>query len=781
MKRMHFDFFNSVTDSKGCICTMEKYHEAISNAPFMILAKDISVARTKEQKQLLKRQLPIVCWQASFGGKGRKNANAVPSGLYMVDFDDVEDTQLLINKARRRREELDIVYIALSISRKGVRIVAECRPEFSTIAECQRWLSNELGQPCDEACKDWARASYLVPGHYVAYMDEGIFSRGPKCVYQVGAAAPQKTPEIPANPEIQADPEIPENPVKAVNPAKTVQTHYRGHTLTELAVAWLRANGGEPVEGERNQKLYRCAYRLRYICDFCENALVASLPRYGLSEEEIRQIVHSACSAPRSGTTPHDLEDLLDNLENPDNPDNPEEPEEPDNPDNPENPLTSFLDTSVMPPLPPVFRQYADIAPQGFAPAAVLCLLPILGTLGSTLRARYLDGNMVSPSFLVCLDAEQGTGKSFIRNLSRDCLKQIAAVDALGRSKEEAYNEQLRRSSRTGGKKKDDTLAEPKPMVRLLPATISITKLLKRLDNAQGLHCYTLAEEVDTVRKAQGRSFSNITDLLRNAFDNAEYGQDYASENSFSGIVKVFYNVLYSGTPDAVRMFFNRDNQRNGLLSRFILVNLPDNLYQRPPQWGRMTPLQRQKVDEALTELNQMSVASYTVHGKEGDEICYEAQPELELDMQWLNKRIERWEEAVREKAKDAESAKHAMLYLRPGLVGFRAGMLAWFLYGCKSDSRTKESVTRFATWVAASMLNTLVAYADQIESKGRKIKFAEAYAAMPNQFDINQLREALIATGNNSRAADVAYRWQQTRLVEKINRGVYHKVKNAA
>ena len=206
MKRMHFDFFNSVTDSKGCICTMEKYHEAISNAPFMILAKDISVARTKEQQQLLKRQLPIVCWQASFGGKGRKNANAVPSGLYMVDFDDVEDAQMLINKANSRREELDIVYIAFSISRKGVRIVAECRPEFSTIAECQRWLSNQLGQPCDEACKDWARASYLVPEHYVYYMDKGIFGRGPKCVYQVGAAAPQKTPEIPDFPDYPKGP-----------------------------------------------------------------------------------------------------------------------------------------------------------------------------------------------------------------------------------------------------------------------------------------------------------------------------------------------------------------------------------------------------------------------------------------------------------------------------------------------------------------------------------------------------------------------------------------------
>ena len=104
------------------------------------------------------------------------------------------------------------------------------------------------------------------------------------------------------------------------------------------------------------------------------------------------------------------------------------------------------------------------------------------------------------------------------------------------------------------------------------------------------------------------------------------------------------------------------------------------------------------------------------------------------------------------EKAKDAVSAKHAMPYLRPGLVGFRAGMLAWFLYGCKKDRRTKELVTLFAIWVASYMLNSLVAYADQIETKGPKVYFAEAFAALPDQFDRERLREALIAVWDAKR-----------------------------
>ena len=153
-------------------------------------------------------------------------------------------------------------------------------------------------------------------------------------------------------------------------------------------------------------------------------------------------------------------------------------------------------------------------------------------------------------------------------------------------------------------------------------------------------------------------------------------------KNSFSGIVKVFYNVLYIGTPDAVRMLFNR--------------------------------------------------------------------------------------------------AKHAMLYLRPGLVGFRAGMLARFLYGCKKDRRTKELVTLFAIWVASYMLNSLVAYADQIETKGKRVKFGEAFAALPDQFTIEQLREALIEMGCKTPSRQVAFRWIQNLLVEKVDKGIYRKVKKA-
>ena len=76
-------------------------------------------------------------------------------------------------------------------------------------------------------------------------------------------------------------------------------------------------------------------------------------------------------------------------------------------------------------------------------------------------------------------------------------------------------------------------------------------------------------------------------------------------------------------------------------------------------------------------------------------------------------------------------------------------------------------------------MLNSLVAYADQIETKGRKMWFAEAFAALPDQFNRDQLREALISVGCKSKTNQVVFRWQQQLVLEKIGNGLYRKVKH--
>ena len=53
---------------------------------------------------------------------------------------------------------------------------------------------------------------------------------------------------------------------------------------------------------------------------------------------------------------------------------------------------------------------------------------------------------------------------------------------------------------------------------------------------------------------------------------------------------------------------------------------------------------------------------------------------------------------------------------------------------------------------------------------------FAEVYAALPDQFDTKQLREALIAAGCSSRTRD----GQNQSNIEKVGKCLYCKVKKS-
>ena len=87
-------------------------------------------------------------------------------------------------------------------------------------------------------------------------------------------------------------------------------THFKGTPYTTIIGEWFRRNGGEPEPGERNSKLHRLASHLRYITDNNEAHLLQILPNYGLKEEEMKQLIHSACIAKFYGM-PKALKKLL--------------------------------------------------------------------------------------------------------------------------------------------------------------------------------------------------------------------------------------------------------------------------------------------------------------------------------------------------------------------------------------------------------------------------------------------------------------------------------------
>ena len=778
---MKFSIFNSVRSQRGERCTEEKFREVSASAVVRDLCKAIAAEPDHDKRGALKKQLPIITFQAFFEG-ARKNALAQPSGCFIFDGDGMEKPrEFYEEKVSGRLEELGILYAGLTPSQHGLRLVARMRPEFSTIADAQKWLSGQIGWECDPACKDLARASYVVPKEYVYFLNKVLFTE------DGNVGANNHSPETSSG-NVGANNHSPEtssgnvgtnnhSPGTDVNEmasgcadainrvsAGEKQHTFKGIPLVDICHEWLLQTGGEPEEGERNDRLHKLALRLRHITDFNEATMLAVMPNYGLSEEEMKSLVHSACVAQRT-SRPRDLQPVLDKLMR--EKEGTEESEEVEELEDIEvvslNEQISKLDFT----LPPLIKQIASTAPADFVAACVLCQLPMLGTLASKLRAKYLDGKMHSPSFQVSLEAPQASGKSFMTRIAEILMAPVLNKDAEERQKEQEYMEKMSELKVTNvkvtAKNREELLGQkPKGIIRYVPATISITKLLQRLDNARGLHLFAFAEEIDTVTKAFKRGFSSYGDLLRVAFDNGMYGQDYASTESFSGLVTAYYNTLFSGTPKAMRRFY--PDVEDGLVSRVCFVMLPDQFGKPMPEWGELKEKDREEVMNQLERLDKVSLVGNTV------------QPDHVMDLDFLNRDLKKWLAEQQEEAVRTNDRTRDVFCRRSAVVGFRAGMLAWFLYGEKDTPLNRKRTAAFARWVANQMLTQHLLRFEIDGTDSNLNHWEDIFEQLGEEFSREEVQSLLKANGVGTSLRMVLYKWRLLGCIKPTEIGTKNK-----
>lgn len=754
---MKFTLFKTAKSQMGEVCTYEKFLEVTESAALLDLCKRIAAEDDANKRGELKKGLPAVTWQAHFEGR-RVAKEAFPSGLFMLDIDHVDNPfELYSKKICKRIKELGIVFVGMTASTHGLRIVAKCLPTLHSIEECQKWLASSLKVEYDGVCKDWARCSFLVHSSYTYYMDaKAIWEDEPSIgtVYAGGASPVQVNADFEdcldkletcSRSEIKEACESPDQREGLFGGP----TNYKGIPYETIIKEWFDFHDGEPTEGERNAKLYQLAMRLRYITDFNGATMLRIIPSYGLPEEEMKSLIKSAIFATRASSMPRDLEDLLRSIERRRNIQGDEDtiPE-------------IITETTKMPSFPPVIRQFVENAPADFKQAVALCQLPILGTLGSKLRARYLDGQMHSPSFQVSLEAPQASGKSFMVRLAEYELEQVIAHDEVQRQKEQEYDKKVREMKllniKINADNKDEILGQrPESIIRYCSPKMSITKLLMRLYNAKGLHIFAVAPEIDTVTKAFKAGFSSYSDLLRNAFDNDLYGQDYASENSFSGILPVYYNTLFSGTPKAMRRFY--PDVEDGLVSRVCFVTLPDQFGKPMPKWRELDSKQKSIVDVNLVRLNEISII--------GDDV----QPDHVMKLDWLNKDMENWIKAQQVEAVKNDDRTRDIFCRRSAVVGFRAGMLAYFLWGEKNTPTIRRNTVNFAIWVANCMLNQHLLRFNITGFGSNTIPWSEVYESLPESFTREEIERQLSTIGVDSRPSMVIYKWRLAGVIETV------------
>ena len=709
-----------------------------------------------DEMALLKKHLPIITpHTCRFRGDGaRKSANAVPSGLVMLDIDHIDDPREFFSRwiAPQLTAENKIYFVAITPSGHGLRVIAERQPEESIPAAQKRLATWFALTEFDAVTKDLARASYLMPWSYVLYCEPAglnfqTLEQDAVVSLHFAQLETQSHTSTLSHQIVSEAPTSSEANFKQgdLPTASEANPTFRGIPYAAIISELENLLGGTPAMGERNQFYFTMVRYIRYICDFNADKCVAVLPDYGLSIGERHATAMSSVNRPRKGDLPDLLNRAITVAEHANSKAS----------NSCETASNSIASNTQLPPLPRVLDLICRRLPEPFRPAMVIAALPILGALATRVRFQYLDKQEHSFSFMSCITAPAATGKSFIRKPVNLLLTPIDRQDELERKREEEYKEALRAAKNS---KMQPT--NPRACPRNNGINVSIAKLLQLLAYSDGKHLIGIGEEIDTLVKSERAGvWSQKSDIYRLGFDNAKYGQNYMSDNSFSANVPVFYNLLLTGTPGGMYRFFK--DVEDGLVTRFCFAQLPDMFGADIPAFENYTEAEEREIIDIAETLDKAAGTIACSH---------------------VGVRIRRWLNEKRDIAIREDSRAVDTLRKRAAVIGYRAGMLAYLLNECVYE----KAVGEFTTWVAEYVFqNQMTLFGNKFEEVAqsqllmneRKSNVVSLLQSLPEQFTRNELMALRARNGQSTRVDMVITRWKSSGFILQVEKNTYKKL----
>ena len=750
-------------------CPLPDYDTLIQSPRLKQLAERINAATDEEEQRKLKGYLPFRCPHYSrFRDNYRDREHIDPESFTWQTCVDIDDASL-VEEANKRSEQLDIeiggewqgmmLHKDYSARRKlhiDIRL-----PLGMTVPEAQRAYCKALGVAPDTSCFTPERFIYITPADYEiyradgwyqqlseeevaqrrkAYTDRGLSIDGRTedgSYFDPGDDSPTPSPAAPAI--------VPTAPVDESE--RKYPQDFKGIPYTSIICEYWRRTGGEPSEGERNKRLHQLAANLRAICDNNEEWLLEVMPRFGLSAQEMRGIIHSACKEPTKGSR------LMDQIVNALEMGIPS--------DEVEDAEVVAEETGVkvnVKTLPIGLRESLVGVPVTMHMPVLCSVMPIAAAYADQVTVEYCDGNTHRLGLMSIIRGEQASNKSVCKNAVDIWKRQLDEEDSLARKREEEWKERKK-----GRKANEKAPEDPHVLIRVVPVTVSCSTLLKRFKNAQGHTIYSFGEELDTLRKTNGAgSWSSKYDIYRLSFDFGEWGQDYNSDAAESGVVNVAYNWTMLGTNGAMRKCFKSDNIENGLSSRILVAEMPDASFSKMPKFGKRSAEDEARIQEAVTRLRSFTGL---------------------VDVPRLRKAIETWVEEKRvEAAKDIDHVKDTYRK-RAAVIGFRCGVIFHMLSGCARESK---SCLDFALMMAEYCLsqqikvfgealrNEYVNAQDECQRYGANHSIFDQLAPSFTMDDLRSLKRGFCG---ESALRNIITRWRRDGWIEKTDSKHWSKV----
>ena len=724
-----------------------------------------------------KAKLPAVCWTGRTLTGKRKAADMKPTQYIICDIDHLKVKPFKawehILEHKRDGYDFKIRLVHVTPSGNGLRLVVKATQPFPTIIEHMEWLDSELHLSelgdYDTCVKDVSRLSFIVPRSYIIYYDQQLFMDD-------DTFAPIKAEPQPAQTSRKTDVDY-----DAIR-EKYSEIEFRGHKVRDIVMKYISVMG-EPQEGERHNFYNLLVKNFRHICENNPRKVFAVLPRFTDDDAMCLSQCQSICKSNTMSALPKDFYFFLkDNgyYEKQLVSDSEVEEYMMDEPTE---------EKEKLPKMPPIFRELLGMAPPDFVFPAMQALLPIMGTLTSHLRTEYwLDQREHSTQFFSVIYAGSGMGKGFVERYIDLLTSDLQLRDLLCSERENLYNRIVNKN-----KKNDKDPDNPRVTLRIIEPKCSEADFLEKQQANKGHHMFTYAAEMDQWRKGVRAAGGNKDDMLRIAWDNGFYGQNFKSTNTFKGRIRLYWNVLITGTKPQLDLYFK--NVENGLVGRCGFAEVKNQEFAEAAIWKKLSDNQLKTIKKWLS---RMDAANYkepldpdyanmiqTVSDEEFDNEIpwrYEWQPLVFVDMTWLRPTIDKFlKRQLKQSALDRDNARDSFRR-RTAVRGLRLGLLCTALY-TNLNNTTKKIIADFVSWFMEHDLNETLGlwqrqYNEVYNDSPTKVTQKGVYETVGEVFTkvdvFTACKKCMIKTPISKVISD----WMRLGAIEKISIDQYKKTK---
>lgn len=404
--------------------------------------------------------------------------------------------------------------------------------------------------------------------------------------------------------------------------------------------------------------------------------------------------------------------------------------------------------------LPPALRATLKPYPEDFHMPILTGLMPALATLADGVTYEYCNGKIHHMDLFAFIKGEQSDNKSVVEDVVELWIAPLRQEDAVVRAQEdEAAKQNRMRKANERGQQTDGC-------VRIVPITISIAKLLQRQINAKGHSLFSIEPEADTLLKTNGAgSWSAKYDVYRKSWDGSLFGQDFMSLNSQSGNVKAFYSWTICGQTCSFLKMYGNENATNGLSSRTMIAEMPDNSFRKMPKFKKLSEADMKAIEDGIQKLR-------TATG-------FKATPRL-------NKAIEKWVEEKRLEAAPRLDTIKDIYRRRAAVIGYRCGVIFMLLVGKESNACIDFALTM----AEYTLQNQCRLFGPLLKLQNERVRDKMPVATvnenvlqqLPSPFTFEDLRKLKGSECTDGSLYSIISRWKAEGWIEKTGKSSWEK-----